>query len=718
MSKAHDDSTVAKEQWARYTRARDAGHKEYIEEARKFDAFYFGEQWDEDDKQKLAAAGRPALTINQILPTVNTILGEQASNRATVKFKPRAVKHKETSAVLEKLFRHILDDNQYDWKESEVFADGIVGDRGYFDVRMKFDQNAYGEVEINVEDNCDIIPDPDSKSPDPDTWKEVFKTRWASIDDVRAEYGDTKAEKVKAAIAMGDFLDKDAVRFKPTFGDTESIPEDADERTSSIRSVRIIERQHRVLNKNTRVFVSKYGDIREVPDSWEDERVDEYAEQMEYRVAEMPRLKVRWTVTVGNVVLHDDWSPYSRFTIVPFFPYYRRGRAFGVVRNLISPQEQYNKLESQSLHVINTTANSGWLVEEGSLADGMSVEDMEREGAKTGLVVRYNPGTTRPEKIQPNQAPHGLQTMAHNSRNAMRDISGIHAPMQGGASAEMSGRALQSQIMRAQVQIQKPIDNLARSRFFIARLILEMVQTFYTEERVVYITDDIDPTAEDEELVINHRLASGEVVNDITLGEYSIVISQQPSTDTYQDSQFNEAMQLAAAGVPIPPHVLVEYSHLARRDEIAELLKQQAGMAEPTPEEIEYQQFLQQVEMEHIKLELQRKQAELEKLVVETQKLMAETEEKTNPEAVANQLRIAELQADVQKHLQQLEARIQLASLSRKAQMSKQSQQASLQIRQQDMQQETQLASAEMQLLAAQYKQSQEKQTQAPYTES
>ena len=67
--------------------------------------------------------------------------------------------------------------------------------------------------------------------------------------------------------------------------------------------------------------------------------------------------KVRWTVTCDKVVLHDDWSPYAGFTIVPYFAYFRRGRPFGMVRNLLSPQEQLNKIGSQELHIVNTTAN-------------------------------------------------------------------------------------------------------------------------------------------------------------------------------------------------------------------------------------------------------------------------------------------------------------------------------------------------------------------------
>ena len=74
------EQEVASAQWDRYIRARDNGHLEYIEMAKKCDAFYRGDQWDEYDAAALEAEGRPALTINTVLPTINTVLGEQSTN--------------------------------------------------------------------------------------------------------------------------------------------------------------------------------------------------------------------------------------------------------------------------------------------------------------------------------------------------------------------------------------------------------------------------------------------------------------------------------------------------------------------------------------------------------------------------------------------------------------------------------------------------------------
>lgn len=79
-----EEAEIASAQWDRYTRARDNGHIEYIENAKRCDAFYRGDQWDENDLAQLEAEGRPALTINTVLPTINTVLGEQSKQKTAV----------------------------------------------------------------------------------------------------------------------------------------------------------------------------------------------------------------------------------------------------------------------------------------------------------------------------------------------------------------------------------------------------------------------------------------------------------------------------------------------------------------------------------------------------------------------------------------------------------------------------------------------------------
>ena len=126
-----EEHSIATNQFERYERARDNGHLEYIEIAKKCDAFYRGIQWDPAYVATLDDEGRPALTINTILPTVNTVLGEQSTRRADVNFKPIGNGTQDIANVLNKLYLQISANNKLDWLEGVVFADGLIQDRGY-----------------------------------------------------------------------------------------------------------------------------------------------------------------------------------------------------------------------------------------------------------------------------------------------------------------------------------------------------------------------------------------------------------------------------------------------------------------------------------------------------------------------------------------------------------------------------------------------------------
>jgi hypothetical protein len=681
-AKRSADADTANDQWTRYTRARDHGHTEYMEMAKKCNDFYMGEQWSNADKAKLESEGRPALTINMVLSTVNTVLGEQTAKRAEFKYKPMAEGQENTPGVMTKLVSAIKDANRYDWVESQVFADGnIQHGRGYFDIRVDFNDNMMGEIKIRSDDPSQIMLDPDAKEYDPKTWKEVYETRWMSLDEIETTYGKDKRVELEDLGINASRIDPDSMSWEEDkFGDTRdgfltgSVPvSDGEEKT--VRQVRVIERQH-VKMVPCRKFVDLVtGDMKSVPITWSDDRADEFALNYNLAVVMQVDRKIRWTVTADLVVLHDEWSPYRTFTKIPYFAYFRRGKPFGLVTNLISPQEQLNKLESQLLHIVNTTANSGWIMERGSLV-GMTADDLRNQGAETGLVLETTPGKPAPEKIQPNRVPAGIDREAIKSAQFIKEISGINDAALGSDSPEVSGVALDNKVLRAAVQMQVPFDNLKRTRFMVAEKILELVQQFYTEERVFKAaTEGMDfsnLSAKDQEYVINQRTAAGEIINDITVGKYEIALSTVPSRDSYDDMQFAEALNLAQVGVPIPPDRIVEYSHLAKKDELAQEIRDMTGRGEPTEAELRMMQLQAMAEERMLLAQVSEAEATVEKIYAEIAKLEAQASQEADgmnspviqiqKEALDNKLAIARENVQLRVQLAQLSSRDKYAS--------------------------------------------------------
>ena len=661
-----EEHLIAMNQFERYERARDNGHLDYIETAKKCDAFYRGNQWDPADVATLDDEGRPALTINTILPTVNTVLGEQSTRRADVNFKPKGNGTQEVADVLNKLYMHIADTNKLEWLESQVFADGLIQDRGYFDVRIDFTDHIQGEVRVTTKDPLDILIDPDAKEYDPKTWNEIFETKWMSLDEIEEQYGQDKADQLRVAAEYGNTMGTDSVEYEETrYGDTYTGVEYNQSTTTNpeenrqVRAIRVIERQYYQLKQCMYYVDEVTGDMRQVPSNWSKRKREKFADDYGLDILDRLDRKVRWTVTADSVVLHDDWSPYQCFTIVPYFPYWRRGRPFGMVRNLISPQEQLNKISSQELHIVNTTANSGWIVETGSL-QGMTADDLEEHGAETGLVLEYNRGSSPPAKIPPNQIPTGLDRLGQKAAANIKTISGISDAMLGTDSPEVSGVAIQQKQNRGVLMIQVPLDNLQKTRQYLAEHVLRMVQQYYTEERLIQITDESDPMKPEMPIRINQVTPEGDIINDLTLGEYKVVVGTMPARDNYDEVQFAEAIQLRQVGVPIPDDLIVDYSHLAKKGEVAKRIRIMQGMEPPSEEQAQIQAFQAQAEIQKIQLEIAKMEAEVQNLQSLSQLNMAKAQES----AADPQLKVAELQAKMQMKQEELALRQQLSSIT------------------------------------------------------
>lgn len=595
-----DDALVARENWTRYRYGVSRGHRDYTGLASRLEGFYLGGdrdangkligggQWSADDLDVLEEQQRPAYEFNEIMPAVNAAIGYQIHNRMDIAFRPRGGDaSKELAEVRSKVAMQIADNNSLHWLETEMYADGLVQQRGYLEARMDFDDSIFGELRFSVLDPMDVIPDPDAKSYNPKDWSDVIITRWLTLDEIEGMYG-LEARR-RAEDSPSNYLDEqdfgdgdDDGQERNKFSRDDFGAYDAEYHGSGERRLRIIDRQKWIRMKAD-VIVMPGGDIRMLAGDETPEVLDHMLKGGGVRsVRRMKR--VRWTVSTMSTTLHNDWSPYDRLTVIPYFPYFRRGRTRGMVDNAISPQEALNKGMSQYIHIINTTANSGWQVEEDQLTN-MTTEELEESGSKTGLVIERRAGTNPLEKIQPNQIPTGVDKMIERAAFTLKEVT-VPDAMRGTQGPEVSGVAIQSKQHAAQQGLAVPLDNLGRTRTMVAGWIDYAIGKYYDSERLFRITK-IDPKTgkeEEEALVINEfDPETGSYHNDLTVGEYDVVVSEQPVQVTFEASQFNQAMEMRRAGIALPDPFVLRYSNLADKFEAIQMMEAQSQQPAPDP---------------------------------------------------------------------------------------------------------------------------------------
>ncbi len=667
---------LAHEQWVRYSYCRDRAHLEFIKKADKCDQFFIGNQWLQEDLDALALQRRPALTINKILSTSGTILGEQIYNRTEVLFRPANGASAETAEALSKVWMQISQNNQLPWVRSDVFCDGVVRSRGFYDVRMDFRDSVFGEVRISQLNSKNVVIDPDAEEYDPDLWNDVHVTKWMTTQDIATLYNEEDAELLRGRMGTLRYSYDSVDYLRDSFSDNQTVnvvplAPYAQADITQLRNVRVIDRQYRKLDKCKHFVDVVTGDLRLVPADWDRNRIASFLERTGGQIAVTEKLtkRIRWTVTAGDVVLHDEWSPYKHFTVVPYFPHFRYGRTVGIVENLLSPQEILNKASSQELHVINTTANSGWVVEENSLVN-MTVEELEVSGAQTGLVVEFRKGAQPPQKIQPNQVPTGLDRITYKAEEAIKSISAVSDSMQGFDRSDVAAKAIAYKQQRGSVNLSKVLDNLERTDWILARNVLDLVQQYYADQRILNITHD-DFTRESEQVHINKMdPVTGTITNDLTLGEYDIVITSSPYRASLEDSQFEQARALRELGVPIPDAVLIENSRLLRRADIVKAMQEQANSPQA--------QMQQQLNMQGLQAEVALKQAQAQKTGADAQKSAADAQIKAG-EAQNGDGELMRLRAEMELERERLNMELQKMQMEMSLKMQEMEQKLAMQ---------------------------------------
>ena len=72
---------------------------------------------------------------------------------------------------------------------------------------------------------------------------------------------------------------------------------------------------------------------------------------------------------------------------------------------------------------------------------------------------------------------------------------------------------------------------------------------------------------------MNQPTPEGEILNDLTIGEYDVVITSVPHRETLEDSEFEQAVALRELGVPIPDDILIDASRLRDKKLIIQRLR-------------------------------------------------------------------------------------------------------------------------------------------------
>jgi hypothetical protein len=418
----------------------------------------------------------------------------------------------------------------------------------------------------------DIYPDRESQDP---FWRDaehVHYARWVTRENLIGVYPEFE-EEIKNILYGYDSIEQDAVTTESQLF--------YDRTTKKIRVFETWYKEHYV--EQIYILPDKTAvRANEMPDDLKDIAIG---------TVKVPLHRIRVSSWINGLLLEDKESPYEH-RMLPFVPLpgYITGEEGkrgpdGLVADLLDPQQETNKRRSQALHIVNTMANRGWKSPNGAL-DEKNKRLLKEQGSTPGILLEYNVIQGHGlEQFGNDGVPIGLIKMEDISRLDMQEISGINeAFLASNLPANTSGRALEIRNRQAITGIARIFDNLRIAKILVLKQLWGkrgkpgLIPQYFTEEKAIRITSE--SIGQDKFVVVNQPQFDNlgqqvGVLNDLSKWEFDIVISEIPAMTTQRERQFQQLLEAAGAGVPIPPDILIEFSDLPGKDRILQRMQQE-----------------------------------------------------------------------------------------------------------------------------------------------
>lgn len=594
---------------SRWNRAA-AAHERWAIPAKESVDFVEGRQWDEATLARMARDRRPVVTINKINPLLRLVMGYEIQGTNDLQALPGqdAQSSEARAQILSRVLKQESSRNKMKFVDASVLLDGYITGRGYYDCRLSWDANDFGDMLIRSADNFSTYLDPDGEDYDLSQSGFVIDARWASIDEIEYSYGTwarTLLEPFASGMTPVGALQDGMLNGETTplrgFGQMDEqrawwdyLYEQLGDFTDPYRkSIRVMDFQYWTTERGLVFIDLETGDRSPVPKEWGRTQIDKalwHARQVGNPLTvEMRKLRrVRWTTVAADTFIYDSWSKYNRFTKIGFFPWFRRGVTRGMVDDLKDPQREVNKRRSLEIEIVGRSANGGWMYKENSL-DPEQERLLRRFGARPGINIKWK-GDIKPEQIDASPPPTAMERLEQKGADDLKGISGINESAMGEIDRVQSGKAILARQRQAVVGIELYRLNRSQSKMLLGDAMIEIVQRHYREPRLIRILGDDGRWQED---IINLRQvdpATGleQIVNDLSRGKYVCHIDERPATATWENAQFEEALMLfeKLAGA-VPPalvgDILVDLSSLPRKEEIKRRLGQALGVGQAAP---------------------------------------------------------------------------------------------------------------------------------------
>ena len=569
--------------------------------------FAAGDQWPVEIQNSRNLEARPCLTINKLDAYVRQVTNQQRQQRPRIKVHGmNSQSDAKVADILTGICRHIEVNSDADHAYDNAFNYAVRCGFGYWRVTTDYISDKTFDQDIFIEqihNPFTVYFDPNSVLPDGSDAEMCLVTQIVSKKEFEKMYPDAEQGVGFTQRGTGD-------------SNAEWVMKE------DIRIAEFWYTEHKkdvlcLLSDGTKVFKSKLPPKEDLLISGV------------YIVDERPTLRKQVKMikcTAIEVLEEYDWP--SKF--IPIVPVYgeefvvdNKRKKYGMVRQAKDAQRMYNFWKTAITESVALAPKAKWLLAEGQ--DEGHENEWAQANIKSMPVLRYKQkdieGVTAPvpTRIQPESPPAGIMAAADGINMDMQAILGIFDPSQQ-LAGNMSGKALNGQQQQVDLTNFHYYDNLTRSIKHTAKIILDLVPTIYDNARVMRIIgDDGKPDLVEINKVAQDEQGIQKILNDVTVGEYDVVMDTGPGYNSKRQEAVDAMMPLLSKDpqlMNVAGDLIFRNMDFPGADIIADRLAAANPMAQideksPVPPQVQMQLKQSQATIQQLQQQLQGMQLQL-----------------------------------------------------------------------------------------------------------
>lgn len=543
---------------------------EELEEFEENERFYQGDQWSEEDKAYLTERNRTCLTLNLAGIEIDRLCGYQMENAQDFTFTPIEDGDDLIAEILNHISRIDMRNTGFHREESEVFLDMAIGGRGQFNMYVDHEKDIEGQIMVERYPYSNVRYLPHEK-PDASDCEGILKDRMYSkqkieqlfpekAEEIHADYSHYETLPGKATTEYAD----DAYNHEDPFRRIPMTMAGEDMVSLTRKEFRVIERWLKFYQK---VFVVA------VPQDRFYSRLEGWSEADAKRLETIPGVhifpqrvtKIRITKVAGNTLLEDEIPDLAvdDFHIVPVYANKRGNKFWGKLSLAKDANKNLNKFMSLLTDIMARMASYGWYYDDTTFPDPKEKKRFLKNSAKPGFVQKVNNVARTPVKEQGVQFPSEVASTVQMYMDHI--VSMLNINVESAGANESGTKFLQRQKAKLAGN-QRLFTNLQYAKRKIGQMYLALVQKYYTPERIYRM---LEAQNRREALLIGGeefaKYSRDEIVRLLTVADltrYDVDVIDSPASPTARLATSLLLLELAQAGVQIPPDILISNSEI------------------------------------------------------------------------------------------------------------------------------------------------------------